>query len=144
MTLAEYSLAAFAVLNGGRAVAYFPQMILIYRDPHRATAVSLTTWLLFSAANVATVVYALAVASDHLVAVVFSLNAAGCLAIVLLISLKRVWNRSCTAPGWIGSMRESARLTTASHASTGVQSVDRSARSLRTVVDNAILQEGGF
>jgi hypothetical protein len=101
MTLAEYSLAAFAVLNGGRAVAYFPQMVLIYRDPHRAKAVSLTTWLLFAAANVATVVYALAVASDLVVAFVFALNAAGCFAIVLLIALKRVFGLGWITPEWI-------------------------------------------
>lgn len=33
MTLADYSIAAFALLNGGRTVAYFPQMIRVYRDP---------------------------------------------------------------------------------------------------------------
>ena len=41
MTLADYSMAAFALLNGGRTLAYFPQMIRVYRDPHDAAAVSL-------------------------------------------------------------------------------------------------------
>jgi len=59
MTLADYSMAAFAVLNGGRTLAYVPQMIRVYRDPHDAAAVSLLTWVLFAAANVATVCYAL-------------------------------------------------------------------------------------
>ena len=89
MTLADYSLAAFALLNGGRTVAYVPQMVRVYRDPHGATAVSLTTWLLFAAANIATVAYALAVADDRLVAFVFGLNAVGCLAIVALTAIMR-------------------------------------------------------
>ncbi len=144
MTLAEYSLAAFAVLNGGRAIAYVPQMVLVYRDPHRATAVSLTTWLLFAAANVATVVYALAVVSDSVVAVVFSLNAAGCIAIVLLIALKRAFGTGCTPPEWIVSIRESARLATARDRSTPGHAVERRTRAARTVVDKAILEEGGF
>src|SRR6267378_3035143 len=81
MTLAEYSIVAFALLNGGRAVAYFPQMIRVYRDPHGAAAVSLMTWTLFAAANVATVCYALTVSNDRVVAIVFALNAVGCMAI---------------------------------------------------------------
>jgi hypothetical protein len=90
MTLADYSLAAFALLNGGRAIAYFPQMVRVYRDPHGATAVSLATWVLFAASNVATVGYALTVAYDLVVASVFAMNAACCLAIVGLTAFKRL------------------------------------------------------
>ena len=61
MTLAEYSMTAFAVMNGGRVIAYVPQMVRVYRDPYGASAVSLMTWALFAAANVTTVWYALAV-----------------------------------------------------------------------------------
>ncbi len=90
MTLAEYSLVAFALLNGGRVFAYFPQIIQVCRCPHGAQAVSLLTWTLFAAANVATVCYALAVFNDRVMAIVFALNAAGCRAIVCLIVVKRV------------------------------------------------------
>lgn len=90
MTLADYSLAAFALLNGGRAIAYFPQMIRVYRDPHGAAAVSVATWALFAASNVATVGYALTVANDLVVAIVFAMNSAGCLAIVGLTAFKRL------------------------------------------------------
>src|SRR5215813_3225374 len=108
MTLADYSIAAFALLNGGRAVAYFPQMVRVYRDPHGAAAVSLVTWALFAAANVATVGYALAVAQDHVVAIVFALNAAGCLAIVAMIAFKRM--QPCAVPAGIASLRHSAEI----------------------------------
>lgn len=90
MTLAEYSMAAFAVLNGGRTVAYFPQMIRVYRDPHGGTAVSLPTWALFAAANAAAVCYALTVSDDRVIAIVFLLNAIGCLAIVGPAVFKRI------------------------------------------------------
>src|SRR4051794_39645286 len=68
MTLADYSLTAFALLNGARVLAYLPQMIRVYRDPNGATAVSVTTWALFTAANVATISYALTVSNDWIVA----------------------------------------------------------------------------
>ena len=41
MTLADYSMAAFALLNGGRIVAYMPQIMCVYRDRNGAGAVSL-------------------------------------------------------------------------------------------------------
>ena len=90
MTLAEYSLGAFAILNTARLIAYFPQAIRIYFDANGAKAVSMATWLLFAAANVATVSYALTVTQDSLIAVVFSLNAIGCLVIVGFTAWKRM------------------------------------------------------
>jgi hypothetical protein len=90
MTLADYSVAAFALLNGARVLAYFPQIIRVYRDPCGAAAVSVATWGLFAAANVATVCYALIVANDPVVALVFAMNAVGCLAIVAMTILKRL------------------------------------------------------
>jgi hypothetical protein len=110
MTLADYSMTAFALLNGGRAVAYFPQMIRVYRDPHGAAAVSLTTWTLFAAANVATVCYALTVSNDRVVAIVFALNAVGCVAIAALTLIKRM--RTSTARRRAISWRRPARWHT--------------------------------
>jgi hypothetical protein len=109
MTLAEYSMMAFALLNGGRAVAYFPQMVRVYRDPNGAAAVSLVTWNLFAAANVATVCYALTVSYDLIVASVFAVNAAGCLMIAGLTALKRMRTSSSAAllRGRIASLRQS-------------------------------------
>src|SRR5882757_4120266 len=117
MTLADYSMTAFAVLNGGRAVAYFPQMIRVYRDPHGAAAVSLMTWTLFAAANVATVCYALTVSNDRVVAIVFAFNAIGCVAIAALTLVKRM-RMSTTrrrAISWhaIASLRHSQSLVEA-------------------------------
>src|SRR5437667_7306173 len=68
MTLADYSMTAFALLNGGRVLAYMPQILCVYRCQNGAPAVSLMTWLMFTAANLATVSYAITVSSDLVVA----------------------------------------------------------------------------
>ena len=113
MTLADYSMAAFALLNGGRAVAYFPQMIRVYRDPHGAAAISILTWALFTAANTATACYAFTAFGDRIVAAVFALNAICCLAIVGLTAFKRIHvaRRGPTLCHRIESLRHSQGLT---------------------------------
>jgi uncharacterized protein with PQ loop repeat len=90
MTLADYSMTAFALLNGGRVIAYMPQILCVYRDRNGAAAVSLLTWVMFTAANLATVSYALTVTSDLVAAAVFAANALGCLIITALIAVRRV------------------------------------------------------
>jgi hypothetical protein len=91
-------MTAFALLNGGRVIAYMPQIIGVYRCPHGATAVSLSTWIMFTAANAATVSYALTVSSDLVVAGVFALNAFGCIIITMLVAVRRIerfrWGRA--------------------------------------------------
>lgn len=90
MTLADYSMTAFALLNGGRVLAYMPQIICICRCHNGAAAVSLMTWVMFTAANLATVAYALTVSSDLLAAGVFGLNALFCFIITALVALRRL------------------------------------------------------
>jgi hypothetical protein len=112
MTLADYSMVAFALLNGGRTVAYFPQMIRVYRDPHGAAAVSLLTWVLFAAANIATAGYALTASNDRIMAIVFALNAICCLAIAGLTASKRidVARRRTSLGQLVESLRQSQAL----------------------------------
>jgi hypothetical protein len=98
MTLADYSMTAFAVLNGGRIVAYMPQIMCVYRDRNGAEAVSLMTWTMFTAANLATVSYSLTVSSDVVVASVFALNAVCCFAITSLVACRRV---GVASTGWL-------------------------------------------
>jgi hypothetical protein len=90
MTLADYSMTAFALLNGGRILAYMPQIMCVYRDRNGAEAVSLLTWAMFTAANLATVSYSLTVASDLVIAAVFALNAMCCFGITCLVACRRV------------------------------------------------------
>ena len=102
MTISEYSMTAFAVLNGTRVVAYVPQIRCLYRDNSNAAAVSLVTWLLFSLANAATVAYAIIVVSDFLMASVFFLNLTGCLSIAAIIGKKRYLSRPTSPEGIAG------------------------------------------
>jgi hypothetical protein len=95
MTLADYSVTAFTVLNGARIVAYLPQIICVHRDRAGASSVSMMTWGMFFSANMATVFYALAVIGDRIMAAVFAANAVFCVAIFALILKKRIahaWN----------------------------------------------------
>jgi hypothetical protein len=89
MTLADYSMTAFAILNGARIAAYVPQLRRVYCDPNGAAAVSILTWVLFATANAATVSYAWFAANDGLIALVFSMNTVGCLAVAVLTAGKR-------------------------------------------------------
>ena len=90
MTISDYSVTAFALLNGARIIAYAPQIRCLARDTSNAQAVSLVTWTLFALANAATVAYAVVVLNDLLMAGVFTLNLIGCAAIVVLIARKRI------------------------------------------------------
>jgi hypothetical protein len=89
MTSVDYSTIAFALFNGARVLAYLPQIVRVYRDSHGATGVSVTTWSLFTAANVATISYAVTVSGDLVVAGVFGLTTIGCLVIVGLTAARR-------------------------------------------------------
>jgi hypothetical protein len=99
MTIADYSVTAFAVLNGARVVAYAPQIRCLTRDNSNAAAVSLVTWTLFSTANAATVAYALFVINDPLMAGIFLLNLLGCLVIVAIIARKRFFSVTTAGRG---------------------------------------------
>jgi hypothetical protein len=89
VSLVHSSLTIFVILNGARVIAYWPQIARVYRDPGCATAVSLWTWIVFTGANIATVIYALAELGDVIMAAVFGMNTIGCVAIATLTAYKR-------------------------------------------------------
>jgi hypothetical protein len=89
MTLQDYSLTAFTILNGARIFAYFPQIICVCRDRTGASSVSTMTWGTFCSANLGTVFYALTI-GDRVIAGVFVLNAIACTVILALIIRKRM------------------------------------------------------
>lgn len=108
MTISDYSIAAFALLNSARVIAYAPQIRCLARDHSNAASVSLLTWSLFALANAATVAYALVVIDDPLMAAIFVLNLLGCPTIVVMIAKRRLyWSSSMIG----GSNRDSSRPT---------------------------------
>jgi len=70
----------------------------VYRDRNGAAAVSLLTWIMFTAANLATVSYSLTVSNDLVIAGVFALNAVFCFAITALVAARRLAAATRVAP----------------------------------------------
>ena len=95
MSVAHYSLILFVGLNVARTIGYWPQIISIYRDPGCASAVSVWTWTIFTAANATTAAHAVVGLEDLIVATIFALNAISCATIVVLTTYKR---RHCCPP----------------------------------------------
>jgi hypothetical protein len=89
VTAAEIAFALFALCNSVRVIAYVPQIITIARDTNGASAISYTTWGLFSASHVSTVAYAVLNLEDWRMAAVFGANTACCAAILGLTVIKR-------------------------------------------------------
>jgi hypothetical protein len=76
-------LAAFATFNSVRIVAYLPQILKAARDSNGASAISFATWGLFLASHVTTILYAIVVLGDLVMAAIFFGNAVACLAILV-------------------------------------------------------------
>src|SRR5262245_2219341 len=89
MSLEEFTLAAFAVCNSVRVVAYVPQILKAATDTNGASSISFTTWLLFLVAHLSTVAYALVNRSDWGLAACFTGNAVCCVAILGIAYWKR-------------------------------------------------------
>jgi hypothetical protein len=112
MTLADLALAAFALCNSARVLAYVPQIIRAARDCNGASAISLTTWSLFAASNVSTSLYAVVQLGDWAVAGVFALNTLSCLAIVGITAWKRLGTKSAPSrESWMRLDRHLGRFS---------------------------------
>jgi hypothetical protein len=89
LTLADLTLTAFSFFNALRIVSYLPQILRVARDRSGATAISYSTWSMWTCANLSTGAYAIVNLQDAWLAVVSLVNAAGCLAVILLTLWKR-------------------------------------------------------
>lgn len=126
MSLDDWIVAAFAVFNLGRGLAYVPQIIRVCQDRDGATAVSALTWSLFTGANVTTSAYAAVHMSDLVVAGVFAFNACGCITIVVVTLAKRgTWGK-LRARDFVGKARtQTRRFSVTSLAPTAAMGLDR-------------------
>jgi hypothetical protein len=88
-TTTEIVIAAFAVTNGLRVVAYLPQILRLARDDSGAAAVSCCTWFLFLVSHISTAAYAALILNEPWMTVVFTANAVCSAAIVALTMLRR-------------------------------------------------------
>jgi len=94
MTIADITLAAFTICNSARVVAYVPQITKAAADEGGAQAISFTTWGLFLFSNASAVAYALVNKDDWAMAIMFTGNAIGCAAILLIGVWKRAQRRN--------------------------------------------------
>jgi hypothetical protein len=90
-------LSTFATVNSIRIFAYVPQIVKVARDRNGASAVSSTTWGLFLASHIATILYAVFVLGDAVMALIFLGNALACVAILGLTAWCRLHHRRCAA-----------------------------------------------
>ena len=90
MTMAEIALMVFTTCNALRVLAYVPQIVRIGQDQQGAQAISYFTWILFAVSHLSTVFYALTVAQDGYMALVFVANTVCCFTILGMTAYKRV------------------------------------------------------
>jgi DMSO reductase anchor subunit len=89
MELSSVALALFTVFSAARIFSYLPQIQKVARDTHGATAISYSTWLLWTGANISTALYAITNLDDMYLAVVNALYAGCCVTVILLTMAKR-------------------------------------------------------
>jgi len=72
-----------------QAKSYVPQILKAATDKNVASSISFTTWGLFLLAHLSTVAYAIINRSDWGMATCFAINAACCVAILIVVYWKR-------------------------------------------------------
>ena len=81
--------AAFGFFNLLRLVSYFPQILAVARDRSGASAISISCWMIWIAANSSTALYAGINLGDWPLALISVFNATCCATVILLALHKR-------------------------------------------------------
>ena len=89
MDITKLTFVLFTVFSSLRVVSYLPQIRKVASDRNGATAISYSTWSLWTGANVATALYAAVNLEDVYLAIVSSTYAVCCLVVILLTVSKR-------------------------------------------------------
>ncbi len=89
MGLASFALAAFTFFSFVRIVSYVPQILKIAADTNGASAISYTTWSLWTAGHVSTALYAAVNIQDGFLAAVSVVYALCCMTVIVLTAAKR-------------------------------------------------------
>lgn len=94
MQLSDLTLFGFLALGGLRVVSYIPQIIRVSRDDNGASAISYSTWSMWTCANVATGLYAIVNLKDLYLAAVSGVYAICCIVVISLTATKRARHRT--------------------------------------------------
>jgi hypothetical protein len=89
MGLADISFYLFTLFNALRVMSYLPQLAKVAWDQNGATAISYSTWALWTMANATTSLHAYVNLRDPTLTLVNLLNALCCGAVIALTMLKR-------------------------------------------------------
>jgi hypothetical protein len=89
MTLAEATLLAFTAFSGLRLISYLPQIHKVARDTNGASAISYSTWALWTGSHVSTGLYAGINLGDRVLALASALYALCCVAVIAITAVKR-------------------------------------------------------
>jgi hypothetical protein len=96
LDIANITLLLFTVSSSLRVISYLPQMLRVAQDRNGASAISYSTWMLWTGANLATALYATVNLGDMFLAAVSSVYAGCCSIVLVLTLLKRRWHRMRT------------------------------------------------
>jgi hypothetical protein len=86
---ANITLLLFTVFSSLRIVSYLPQIRAVAIDANGATAISYSTWSIWTGANIATALYAAINLHDFFLSAVSAVYAVCCIAVILLTALQR-------------------------------------------------------
>lgn len=89
-SLTEVISWVFVVANGGRILAYIPQLVAAWKCENGAKSVSRLTWGYFAFAHLTGVLYGLLVIHDLQMALVFCGNLAVCCLLVVIVTWKSI------------------------------------------------------
>ena len=89
LSASDIAFLCFTATNSVRVFAYLPQIRSVVRDRNGASAISLTTWGMFTLSHLTTMAYGLLVVADGKMATIFGANTICCVAIVALTMHKR-------------------------------------------------------
>lgn len=88
MTFSDIAYYLFTIFNALRLVSYLPQIYKIAHDVNGASAISYSTWFLWTAANGTTAVYSYSNLGDITLGLTNGLNALFCAAVIVLTAFK--------------------------------------------------------
>lgn len=98
MDLPYLAFLLFAIFSGLRTVSYLPQILKVAADRNGASAISYSTWTLWTCANVTTGLYAGINLHDMYLATVSAIYTACCVVVIALTMVKRRRYRSTMGP----------------------------------------------
>jgi len=89
MDFSNLTFLLFTAFSGLRVFSYVPQIRKVARDTNGASAISYSTWAMWTGANTATALYAVTNLGDIYLACVSALYAGCCLIVIVVTLLKR-------------------------------------------------------